>query len=226
MTFTDDGQSGVEAITASRRRLVPMMDLLHDTVLRLLPEPRAGEPYRVLDIGTGTGLLVSRLLKQHPNAKVHVIHAEPANLEAARQRLAEHGDNLSFELSDYGRLNLEGPFDVAITELAANFLENKSKRTLLSATYAALRRGGRVINIVQTRGMTEAVETMLATQWEAMARDLGANDFEIGNSIITSAKDRTATLAQQLEWMGGDGFENVDCIVKVWRFAVVTGEKV
>ena len=223
MSAIDHGQS---SIVGARQRLVPHLRELHGTVLRLLPDPRPGEPYRVLDIGTGSGLLIERLLGQVAGARIHLVHSDQANLDAARDRLEAFADQITYEHVDYVRMNLDGPYDVIISELAANFLENKSKRTVLSAAYAGLRRGGRVIGLIQARGPTEALEAHYASEWERMARDLGATDGDLANTIITSAKGRTATLAQQLDWMASDGFENVDCFVKLWRFAVVAGDKV
>lgn len=224
--FADDGRDGdPAALSAARRRLVPRMDLLHDAALRLLPDRRPDEPYRVLDIGTGTGLLVGRLLEAIPEARVHLVHNGAASLKAARERLAAFGDRAGYELAEYVRADFGGPYDVAITELSASFLENRSKRTLLSATYAALRRGGRAINVIQARGATEESEAVFAREWEKMARELGATDADIAGSIVSAPRGRTATLAQQLEWMAADGFENVDCYLKFWRFAVVAGDK-
>jgi tRNA (cmo5U34)-methyltransferase len=226
MSFADDYPgSDFGSLSQARQRLVPHLNDLHETALRLLPAPRDEHPYRVLDIGTGTGLMIERILKQLPDARVHVVHDVKLNLEAAQDRLAGFGDQVTYELGDYVRTDLNGPHDVIIQELEANFLENKSKRTLLSAAYAALRRGGRLISITQIRGATDILEADYVAQWRKMAIEQGANEDELEHSIFTSAKDRTATLAQQLDWMAGDGFENADCYVKYWRLAVVAGDK-
>lgn len=227
MSFADDDQGqDFNAMSARRQRLVPHLVDLQDTVLRLLPKPIEDEPYRVLDIGTGTGHLVERVLDQHPTATVHVVHDERINLDAARERLAAHGERITFELGDYVRVNLDGPYDVVVQELDANFLENKSKRTLLSATYAALRRGGRQISVTPIRGATDALEDIYLEQWHDMARRQGATETDLEHGLFASARGRTATLAQQLDWMAADGFENVDCYVKYWRLAVIAGDKV
>jgi tRNA (cmo5U34)-methyltransferase len=226
MSFAESDQDrGFRKMSETRQRLVPHLTDLHEAVLELLPEPRDERPYRVLDIGTGTGLMTERVLQHLPRAEVHVLHHGNVNLEAARERLATFGAQVTYELNDYVRANLEGPYDVIIQELEANFLENKSKRTLLSAAYAALRRGGRLISLAQIRGATDALEERYVEQWRQMALDQGASESDLEHAIFTSAKDRTATLAQQLDWMGADGFENVDCYVKFWRLGVIAGDK-
>ena len=226
MSFANDELGrDFNAMSRTRQRLVPHLNDLHETILRLLPEPREDQTYRVLDIGTGTGLVVERVLKQIPHARVHLVHDGKINLDAAEERLAGFADQVTYELGDYVRVNLDGPYDVVIQELEANFLENKSKRTLLSAAYAAVRRGGRLISIAQARGATDALEDLYVEQWRNMAREQGASEEDLEHAIFTSAKDRTATLAQQLDWMAADGFENVDCYVKYWRLAVIAGDK-
>lgn len=226
MSFADaDPGRDFNAMSQTRQRLVPHLNDLHETILRLLPEPREDQPFRVLDIGTTTGLMVERVLKRIPHAQVHLVHDAKVNLDAAQDRLAKYADQVTYEMGDYIRMNLDGPYDVIMQELEANFLENKSKRTLLSAAYAALRRGGRLISIAQARGATDALEDHYLKQWRDMAREQGASENDLEHSIFASAKDRTATLAQQLDWMAADGFENVDCYVKYWRLAVIAGEK-
>lgn len=226
MSFADDDQGrGFEAMFETRARLVPHLSDLHETILRLLPSPREDQPYRVLDVGTGTGLLVESVLTRIPKALIHVLHDRKLNIDATQDRLAEFGDQVTYELDDYVKATLDGPYDAVIQELEANFLENRSKRTLLSAAYAALRRGGRLISLAQARGASDALEAHYVEQWRAMARDQGASENELEHAIFTSAKDRTATLAQQLDWMASDGFENVDCYVKYWRFSVIAGDK-
>jgi cyclopropane fatty-acyl-phospholipid synthase-like methyltransferase len=226
MSFVDDDQGqDFNAMSERRQRLVPHLSDLQDTILRLLPPPSDDEPYRVLDIGTGTGLLVERILDRVPQAKVHVVHDERINLDAARERLEKFGDQVTYELGDYVRVNLDGPYDVAVQEFEANFLENKSKRTLFSAAYAAIRRGGRLISTTQVRGATDDLEEIYVEQWREMARQKGASDTDLEHSLFVSARSRTATLAQHLDWMAADGFENVDCYVKYWRLAVIAGDK-
>ncbi len=227
MTAAETGYIDIaSAVSGSRQRLIPHMRDLQDTVFRLLPASRVGEGYRVLDIGTASGLLIERLMDEWPEAVVDMVHEAEPNLNVARQRLQRYGDRISYQFGDYTRMNFDGPYDAVISELEASFLENKSKRTLLSAAYAALRRGGRVISIVQVRGATDYLEAHYLAEWNRMIDELGATEADRKTTVITSARNRTSTLAQQLEWMAGDGFENVDCFVKFWRFAVIAGDKV
>ncbi len=227
MAFADDDQGqNFKTLSETRQRLVPHLKDLQETILRLLPEPDDDGPYRILDIGTGTGHLIEQVLVRMPEAEVHFVHDNKINQAATRDRLAAHQSAITYELGNYVRTNLEGSYDVVIQELAANNLENKSKRTLLSATYAALRRGGRLIIITQLRGATDALEEIYDEQWREMALQQGASETDLEHPFFTMSRDRTATLAQHLDWMAADGFENVDCYVKYWRLAVIAGDKV
>ncbi len=226
MSFADDDQGqNFKRLSETRQRLVPHLNDLQEAILRLLPEAQDDESCRILDIGPGTGMLIERVLEQRLEAEVHIIHDNQINQAATQERLADHPSRITFELGEYVRTNLEGPYDLIIQELEANNLENKSKRTLLSATYAALRRGGRLISITQLRGATDALEDLYVEQWRDMARQQGASESDLEHTFFSTARDRTATLAQHLDWMTADGFENVDCYVKYWRLAVIAGDK-
>jgi cyclopropane fatty-acyl-phospholipid synthase-like methyltransferase len=226
MSFTDSNQThDFNTMSHLLLRVVPHLQDLHAATLRLLPPPLDGVPYRVLDIGTDTGLLVERILEKIIDAQVHLVHAEQYHLDAAEDRLSRFVGQTSYELGEYVQVTLDGPYDVIILELDANFMGSKSRRTLLSAVYAALRRGGRMLTILQPRGGTDTLEEFYVREWRAMAREQGATDAELTHALFASAKERTTTLAQQLEWMSSDGFENVDCYVKFWRLAVAAGDK-
>jgi len=169
------------------QRLVPHFLDLHATILRLLPAPRYAEPYRALDIGTGTGLLVERILEEIEGTQVHLMHAEQARLDAAEDRLSRFADQTSYELGEYVRVSLDGPYDAILLELDANYMESKSRRTLLSSVYAALRRGGRMLTIVQVRDATDALEELYVEQWRGSKARLTPN-----SPMPCSCRPRTA----------------------------------
>ena len=227
MSFIDNeqGPSRDDLLTIGRR-LVPHLGDILDTVEALLPAVNNKTDYRVLNMGPANGLLIDRLLRQHPKISIHMVSDDFTTAETMRGRLGKFGDRVTFEVGDFLKVELDGPYDAAILELATSSLENKSKRTLFSAVYAALRRGGRVIFVSQARGPTETLEATYNRNWQAMARAQGATDADFESSVLSSSKDRTATLATQLDWLAADGFENVDCFVKYWRFAVLAGDKV
>ena len=227
MSFIDDEQGrSKDDILSIGQRLVPHLGDILDTVETLLPDVDDTAHYRVLDMGPATGLLTDRLLHRHPKISIHMVSDDFATTEMMRERLEKFSGRVTFEVGDFLKIDLGGPYDAAILGLATSSLENKSKRTLFSAVYAALRRGGRVIFVSQVRGLTEALEAIYTRNWEAMARAQGATDTDFKSSILSSTKYRTATLAAQLDWLAADGFENVDCFVKYWRFAVLAGDKV
>jgi len=99
----------------TRATLVPRPDseTLIETALAELPDRT--RPYRVLDLGTGSGCLVLALLSELPNAigvgtDVSAAALKVAQSNAQRLKLAKRA---SFVASDWGA-GLGGPFDVIV----------------------------------------------------------------------------------------------------------------
>jgi tRNA (cmo5U34)-methyltransferase len=55
------------AYDAMRRRFIPCFDAFYGTALRLIADWTTGEPFRVLDLGAGTGLLSAMILERLPH---------------------------------------------------------------------------------------------------------------------------------------------------------------
>jgi len=74
--------------------LIPRPETEHliESVLKVL-DGRAsspGEPYRIVDVGTGSGCIALALAKELPNAEIHATDISPAALEIARANAARH----------------------------------------------------------------------------------------------------------------------------------------
>ncbi len=105
---------------------------------------RHGEPLKILELGCGTGLLSSRILKLLPSASLLASDLSPEMLEVC-------GAKLSNDIK-LGRLNLlphdfeeplpggAGPFDIAISSLA--FQWSSDLKALSARIKACLKPGG------------------------------------------------------------------------------------
>ena len=103
------------------RALVPRYDELQEQAIAAIPFP----PERVLELGMGTGETTRRLLEAHPDAWVVGLDASPDMVFRARQsyddvQLARMEDPLP-----------DGPWDLVISVLSVNDLNDEQKRGLL-----------------------------------------------------------------------------------------------
>jgi tRNA (cmo5U34)-methyltransferase len=208
----------------SRRQLVPGFDVFYRTAIEAIPfQPDAA--IRVLDLGAGTGLLSSLVLAAFPNAHVTLADISEEMLAQARRRFSGSAAAVECVVMDFGSATLPESFDLVISALAIHHLSHDGKQRLFRAVFAALRAGGAFINADQALGPTPAAEARYQAMWLRSARTSGVSDADLAAALERMRADRSATLADQLQWLTDAGFRGVDCWYKHYRFAVFGGFK-
>jgi release factor glutamine methyltransferase len=76
----------------------PETELLVDFALERVP---AHEPYRVLEVGTGSGCVAVAIARHRPRARVTATDVSRAALAVARENAARHGSSTEFIESDW-----------------------------------------------------------------------------------------------------------------------------
>ncbi len=95
--------------------LVPRAEteVLIDLALAEIPPD---EPWRIVDLGTGSGIIAITLKIRRPLARVVATDVDPACLELARINAARHGAEVEFVESDwYRRLPRDQCFDLIVS---------------------------------------------------------------------------------------------------------------
>jgi tRNA (cmo5U34)-methyltransferase len=103
------------------RAKVPLYDVLQDEAVKAVPFP----PERVLELGMGTGETTRRLIDAFPDAWVIGLDSSPDMVFRARQtyddvQLARMEDPLP-----------DGPWDLVISVLSVNELNDEQRRALI-----------------------------------------------------------------------------------------------
>jgi trans-aconitate 2-methyltransferase len=113
----------------------------------------AGEPARVLDIGTGTGTGAFFLQARFPQAEVVGIDLSAAMIDQARAKAAERGSSARFEVADIASFDPGQPFDLVLMLNMPAFFEQVS---------SLVAPGGYVVTIA-SRGSTTPFYTPSST---------------------------------------------------------------
>jgi tRNA (cmo5U34)-methyltransferase len=102
------------------RARIPRYDELQEQAVAAIPFP----PERVLELGMGTGETTRRLIEAHPEAWVIGLDSSPDMVFRARQEYDE------VQLARMEDPLPDGPWDLVISVLSVNDLEDEQKRSL------------------------------------------------------------------------------------------------
>lgn len=214
-----------ETYDALRRSLVPGFDLFYGNALEVIADWRTGGPWRVLDLGAGTGLFSAMVQARFPEATFHLVDVSPDMLAQARTRFAGQASAVSIEVGDFAAGAIGGPWDLVISALAIHHLADEDKRALFARIHDGLVAGGLFVNAEQVDGPTPAALDRYRRVWDRQVRAAGVSDDEHRRTLDRMRLDRCSTVRDQLDWLRQAGFAEADCTFKAWRFAVLAAWK-
>lgn len=130
--------TNMEIMHPNRHRMAEMMvEILSASE----PEPRL-----VLDLGTGTGFLLERLLAHFPRTQAVAVDGAESMAALARTRLGEAANRVDLRICDFRALADAcrdlGPVDAVVSTFALHHLTADEKATLMRAVFDLLRPGG------------------------------------------------------------------------------------
>lgn len=144
------------------RAEIPQYEVLQDGVAAATRSLTAGS---ILDLGTGTGETLARVLPFHPSAEVVGVDEHDGMLAVARTRLRDY--DVILHVADLLDPLPTGPFDLVISALAVHHLDGPGKATLFGRVADVLQPGGRfVLGDVIVPADAAAVVIPLTDDWD------------------------------------------------------------
>jgi SAM-dependent methyltransferase len=213
----EDVRAYVERVDRGDRRAEGL------ALLTRLVRREPDEPLRVLDVGTGQGLLAALFLDAFPRAVAVGLDGSEPMRDVAAERMAAYGERFSFVLGDFvsGELPPEarGPFDVAVSSRAIHHVPSHAKQLLYVAIYESLVAGGAFFNLDGARPPEAELSEIYRAAGGRPARSrpdeerarLSGHYFE--------------TLDEQLDFLSDAGFRLVDCFWKRLDLVLIGGYK-
>ncbi|MBA2344621.1 MAG: methyltransferase domain-containing protein [Rubrobacter sp.] len=215
----------------ARRMLVPGLDDFYGAVLENIPFGRE-KPIRVLDLGSGTGLLSAMIAERFPLSRVTLVDISVEMLRVARRRFAEKFspglNRLEVRVMDFARKPLPGDsagYDLVVSALAIHHLTHHGKREQFEKIHNALANGGYFMNADQALGKSLEEEQEYQEDWLRRVREAGVTDQDIEAELVRMKADKNATLEEQTLWLEEAGFDGVDSYYQDRRFVVYGGRK-
>jgi tRNA (cmo5U34)-methyltransferase len=215
--IAEDVREYVERVDRADRRAEGLALLT-----RLVPRTPE-EQLRVLDVGTGQGLLAALLLDAFPAATAVGLDASEPMREVATQRMEQYGDRFQFVMGDFVEGELppaaRGPFDVVVSSRAIHHVPSRGKQLLYAAIYNALAPGGSFFNLDGARPVEDELREVYRA---AGGRPARARPDEERARLSSHYFE---TLDEQLDFLRGAGFRLVDCFWKCLDLVLIGGYK-
>jgi tRNA (cmo5U34)-methyltransferase len=224
-----------ESFLEHRRRVLPLLDMQEDLIVRLLARGRR-ELIRFLDLGSGDGAISELLLGASPQAQAVLFDLSAPMLERAGVRLERFGGRWQALRGDLGGEHWAGAlpagrYDAVVSSFAIHHLAAAQKRSLFADVLELLEPGGMFLNmdIVTVAGPLQGLfeEQMAANHLRAQreqgdARSDTEIEHELHAGFDSDDEDQPDSADQQVSWLADAGFENPEIHFK-WGEAAIYG---
>jgi len=183
-----------------------------------------GETPAILDIGSGTGLFSSFILKKYPNAKITMIDLSDDMMKIAKERFESYTD-FHYIVADYSDYTFNQKFDIIISSLSIHHLSHENKRKLYHKCYELLNCNGYFINADQVLSPSDYIESVNLNALHEFHKSSSLSQRDIEMAYERMKYDNPAPLFDQLQWLTDSGFAYVDCVYKYYQFCVLFAQK-
>ena len=193
----------------------------------MLPfEPDA--PLRVLDVGSGHGVVAAAVLDAFPNATAVGLDVSEAMMEVGRPRMARFGDRFRYHPGDFsdGTLPAElvGPFDVVVSARAIHHLVSENKQRLYADIRGHLADDGCFVNIDNMRAKDDFFRP-LYRRGPAAVRPAPRPAADPSQPRSPGSGEHPDPMEDQLGWFREAGYSHVDCFWKQLGRSMIVGFK-
>jgi tRNA (cmo5U34)-methyltransferase len=182
------------------------------------------EPIKILDLGSGDGLVGAALLSRFGNASLTALDGSESMRREATARLAAFGGRARVAAFDVAALDWWDRMfgaDLVVSSLCVHHLNDAKKQYLYKAVADRLSPRGALLMADLVEPQHSAVRELAAERWDALARQqaeaMGAPELfrrfldERWNHFrFPDAADQPSALLHHLVWLRHAGFAAVD----------------
>lgn len=217
----DDAATNYDSICSA---LVPDYEKFFGAALKALPQNRR-QPYRILDLGAGTGVLSEQVGNAYPHAHIIVSDFAPSMLEQARSKLGGE-KRYEFALIDMLMDPLPSDLDAVVSSMAIHHFDHADKRFVFSKICKALKPGGIFVNADQVSSGEVARDQRRFDRWLDDVRDNGIRRKDL-EAVLERMRqyDQNAPEVLQRRWLLEAGFNKANVTYQNYFWAVFRAVK-
>ncbi|MFB8788088.1 MAG: methyltransferase domain-containing protein [Potamolinea sp.] len=203
-------------------RLIPYYHEQHNLMLDLITFER-NSSIKVLDLGSGTGVLSHHILREFSQAKVVAFDLSEIMLEVCQKNLSAYEHRVSFQEGNFAEDDLGNEYDLVISGLAIHHLDGTGKQELFKRVFQSMNPGG----IFLVRDIVVGASPKLRQQYESLWRQYMRSNGEDDEKFFAGylAQDQPSSVEDQTQWLREAGFEDVGCHWQYFNFAIFGGCK-
>ena len=207
-----------------RRKLIPCFDDFYGTVLRSVALMPAPGPSKILDLGSGTGLLARMLVEVYPDADYTLCDPSEEMLVRARERFPVKS-RLSTVACDYSQEGFETKlpheqYDLIVSGLSIHHLEDQDKASLFKTLRRMVGADGWFVNADQGYASNPAWSDHYERWWRDDVESTDLSRQSLDASYKRRSLDLTASVSFQLDALRSAGFATVELPYRNGIFAV------
>ena len=199
---------------------------IFDVLTSIIPHDRQAA-IRVLDVGSGHGVVAAAVLDAFPNATAVGLDISEAMMEEGSERMKRFGSRFRYQVGDFadGVLPDElGTFDVVVSSRAIHHLTGDGKKSLFTSIYEHLDNGGCFLDIDNMRPRDDFMRGRYSYAADPNAaprppRPADAPPRQGGG------REFPEPVENQLDYLTAAGFPHVDCVWKSLGRALIGGFK-
>jgi tRNA (cmo5U34)-methyltransferase len=206
-------------------RLIPHYPEMVRALLTAIPFDKSRR-INVIDLGCGTGTIARSIVQAFPQARITCLDLAGNMIEMAKLKLGGFPDT-RFQVGDFRNYPFDETYDVVVSSLALHHLvTDEQKIDFYRKVHAALRPQGVFYNADVILGSSPYLQAAYLEKWREFMRKQ-VSEEEIDHKWLPKyyREDRPAKLIDQLAWLAGLGFVDVDIIWKYYNYAVYGGRK-
>ena len=203
-------------------RLIPRYHEQHDLILQLIPfETNAN--IKVLDLGTGTGILSALILQAFPQAKVLAFDIAENMLKICQTNLSAFQERLTLQQGNFAEDDFGNGYDLVVSGLAIHHLDGARKQILFKKLFQSMNSGGILLIRDIVTGGTPRLTEQYEKLWRQYMKDSGENDKIWFQKY--REEDIPSSIEEQTKWLTESGFADVGCHWRYLNFAIFGGVK-
>ncbi|MDD2516026.1 MAG: class I SAM-dependent methyltransferase [Candidatus Gracilibacteria bacterium] len=195
-------------------KVVMKNDELHEVIVEAIPFGKDTK-FRVLDLGSGTGFLMEKILRKFPNVYIVGVDFSENMIKKAEENLKNYKGRYEMIKGDFTEVAFGTGYDLIVSAVAVHNIADEKKIELTKKSSIAMNKGSYFINGDFIEGENEFIDN----QYRLIYKDFLENNLKgeelavwLGHAF---GEDMPTSLSKQFKMLTKNGFHDVRLL---WQF--------